>query len=305
MSLKTLTLANDASTAYTFDTLGRLDKMSFKNDSATEIDYVDLAYNSQGLISDNTRQRTRYFFHGLTEEVRKVSVANAHSDTAFLYTEKEDGVSASDWAGGDFPATPSSVSNSARRSDVIRVHATGYKQTAYTTATWDETQRVLSMWVTSDGAGTPMISAHISTSGGAGQAIYYAASGTNTYDSGSRLAKYYLGSGAFGDGTKWVRFERNIEADFEALSGGTSWSNTDAIEVNPGRAVSGQSNAYMWLDSVRFSNSQTTEHLTLGPGAIGQILRQRTINASTYAVTDRWFHYDQVGSVMHESDANG
>jgi len=108
----------------------------------------------------------------------------------------------------------------------------------------------------------------------------------------------------------WSSLPPSPGAERRAFGGGTSWSNTDAIEVNPGRAVSGQSNAYMWLDSVRLSNSQTTEHLTLGPGAIGPPLqttrlRQRTINASTYAVTDRWFHYDQVGSILRETDANG
>jgi len=36
-----------------------------------------------------------------------------------------------------------------------------------------------------------------------------------------------------------------------------------------------------------------------------QILRQRTIRTSTYAATDRWFHYDRVGSVLSVSDGDG
>ena len=58
-------------------------------------------------------------------------------------------------------------------------------------------------------------------------------------------------------------------------------------------------------DDVSFSNSLTVEHNTLGGGSISHILRNRSTNASTYAATDRWFHYDQVGSVMSESDAAG
>lgn len=38
---------------------------------------------------------------------------------------------------------------------------------------------------------------------------------------------------------------------------------------------------------------------------VGHILRNRTINASTGVRSDRWFHYDQVGSVISESDAAG
>jgi hypothetical protein len=38
---------------------------------------------------------------------------------------------------------------------------------------------------------------------------------------------------------------------------------------------------------------------------VGHILRNRTINASTGVKTERWFHYDQVGSVISESDASG
>src|SRR5690606_26143592 len=35
------------------------------------------------------------------------------------------------------------------------------------------------------------------------------------------------------------------------------------------------------------------------------ILQQRTIDPSTYTITDRWMHYDQVGSVMLETDGDG
>ncbi|MBI5154921.1 hypothetical protein HZA57_06765, partial [Candidatus Poribacteria bacterium] len=100
-------------------------------------------------------------------------------------------------------------------------------------------------------------------------------------------------------GTDWRRFERNVEADFEALSGGNAWVDTDGVRI---QLLS--TNSYR-INEIRLSNAMTLEHNTLGPGVIGHIARHRTINSSTYAVTDRYFHYDQVGSVAAESDANG
>jgi len=61
----------------------------------------------------------------------------------------------------------------------------------------------------------------------------------------------------------------------------------------------------LYMDDLSFSNSMTTEHNVMGPGVIGHILRNRSINPATYGVTDRWFHYDQVGSVLSESDNSG
>ena len=61
----------------------------------------------------------------------------------------------------------------------------------------------------------------------------------------------------------------------------------------------------LWIDDVGFSNSLTVEHNTLGGGSIGHILRHTETNSSSYAQSHRWFHYDQVGSVMAESDASG
>jgi RHS repeat-associated protein len=40
-------------------------------------------------------------------------------------------------------------------------------------------------------------------------------------------------------------------------------------------------------------------------GVVSHILRNRTTSPSTGVATDRWFHYDQVGSVLSESDAAG
>jgi RHS repeat-associated protein len=56
---------------------------------------------------------------------------------------------------------------------------------------------------------------------------------------------------------------------------------------------------------MHFSNNVTVEQNVLGAGVVGHILRNRSINKLTGATADRWFHYDQVGSVISESDAPG
>jgi RHS repeat-associated protein len=61
----------------------------------------------------------------------------------------------------------------------------------------------------------------------------------------------------------------------------------------------------MQIKDIKFSNSITVEHNTLGGGAIGHIVRNRRVEADTAVLTDTWFHYDQVGSVLSESDAGG
>ncbi len=57
--------------------------------------------------------------------------------------------------------------------------------------------------------------------------------------------------------------------------------------------------------ALTFSNSITIEENTLGPGVVGHLLHARTISPTTFAATDRWFAYDQVGSVIAETDADG
>ncbi len=99
---------------------------------------------------------------------------------------------------------------------------------------------------------------------------------------------------------EWVRLERDLQADLTARFGKTL-SCVTGIYLWSG----GTTTPKMWIDDLSFSNSLTIEHNTLGGGVIGHILRNRSTNASTYAATDRWFHYDQVGSVMSESDATG
>jgi RHS repeat-associated protein len=99
---------------------------------------------------------------------------------------------------------------------------------------------------------------------------------------------------------EWVRLERDLQADLTARFGKTL-SCVTGIYLWSG----GLTTPKMWIDDLSFSNSLTIEHNTLGVGSIGHILRNRSTSASTCAATDRWFHYDQVGSVMAESDASG
>jgi hypothetical protein len=61
---------------------------------------------------------------------------------------------------------------------------------------------------------------------------------------------------------------------------------------------------------IKFSNSTTVEHNTLGGDAIGPrcgkpLVRNRRVAHDTAVLDDTWFHYDQVGSVLSESDAAG
>ncbi|MEQ8822187.1 MAG: hypothetical protein RLY93_18280 [Sumerlaeia bacterium] len=95
---------------------------------------------------------------------------------------------------------------------------------------------------------------------------------------------------------------RDVAADFEAYSSET-WVDTDGLVVRP------QSyDPVLYMDDVRLSNAVTVEHNVIGPGSIAHILRNRVIQpavAALPAVTDSWFHYDQVGSVMTVTNPSG
>jgi len=126
---------------------------------------------------------------------------------------------------------------------------------------------------------------------------------SHALDNRTRKATIHLGGGALGT-TAWSRFERNIQEDFQSVSGMTTWSDTDGIEV----LMVGTAPQTYYVDMIRLSNSMTVEHNVLGPGVIAHILRNRTIApsaGSSHTVADNWFHYDQVGSVMAISDVDG
>lgn len=90
--------------------------------------------------------------------------------------------------------------------------------------------------------------------------------------------------------------ERNLAADVAA-----AWPGESLIRVR-GMTFNTYSDD-LFIDDVRFSNAMTVEPDTIGPDAIGHILRHTTIDATTYARTDCRLHYDQVGSVLSTSDA--
>jgi hypothetical protein len=140
--------------------------------------------------------------------------------------------------------------------------------------------------------------------------VYSSSDGTD-YLGGDGNVRVYLGS-ASASSTQWRRFERDVADDWTRVTGGaSSWQNTDGVLFRP----SWHANYDLWIDDIRLSNAMTVEHNTLGTGVIGHILRHRTIDvpgaggggggAGLYAATDRWFHYDQVGSVLSQTDSSG
>lgn len=62
---------------------------------------------------------------------------------------------------------------------------------------------------------------------------------------------------------------------------------------------------YGYLDEVRFSNSVTVEHNTLGPGDTGNILRVHRLSQPSMAYSDASYQYNRLGSVIGESNASG
>jgi len=202
-------------------------------------------------------------------------------------------------------ASINTSSDADRRADVLVLNTPGGFQNIFMigdTASnvnandvpWDSAKRVLSFWYKGGFLNCRIL---LTSSLGERQIDYKFTTGTHSVD-GSGNVTFYLGTMPT---TVWTRFERNIEEDFEAVSSGT-WTNTDRLSIKiPGTYGPGDT----WLDDIRLSNSLTSEHNTIGPGAIAHILRHRKINPTTHAVTDRWFHYDQVGSVMNESNSAG
>jgi RHS repeat-associated protein len=106
-----------------------------------------------------------------------------------------------------------------------------------------------------------------------------------------------FGCNAVADGA-WHRIERHLEADLASAYPGETLLRVLGMTVH----------AYtedLYIDDVRFSNAVTVEHNTLGPGVIGHVLRHTTTDPATYARAHRWFHFDQVGSVLAATDASG
>jgi RHS repeat-associated protein len=144
----------------------------------------------------------------------------------------------------------------------------------------------------------------------------------HAYDSGDRriLAKeptrkasagvLFMRAGEFDqqDGSSnpmWTRLERNWYKDAKEFKQPSGVKNFMPMFVTSARLRHTPSGDPMLAGELSFSNSITIQRNTLGPGAVGHILRSRTISPTTYTASDRWFAYDQVGSVLAETDANG
>jgi len=261
------------------------------------------------LAPDDDGTRQRYFFRGLTEEVVKESVKSSPADDDFTFTLEEDGESASEWYGYYGSPSISAATDTDRHPDgtqkVIFINGSGTCVAVVgdndaggynpNDTAWNSTKRVLSFWYK---GGFAPLRVGVTTASGAKELRYWASSGTNSVDGGGNV-NIYLGTSAAT--TTWARFERNIEADWEGVATGVAWQNTDGVAVKPMSTLSYD----FWFDDVRLGNAMTVEHNTMGQGVIGHILRHTEIDPTTYTRTDRWFHYDQVGSVLSESDASG
>jgi len=160
---------------------------------------------------------------------------------------------------------------------------------------WDSTRRAVSFWYKGEFLNCRAL---LTSSLGERYIDYKFTTGTHSVD-GSGNVTFYLGSMPT---TEWTRFERNVEADFEAVSSGT-WTNTDGLYIRiPGTLGSEDT----LLDEIRLSDSVTVDHNTLGPGVIGHFLRNTTWDdTSSLAREDKWFHYDQTGAVLSVSDLSG
>jgi RHS repeat-associated protein len=272
---------------YKYDYAGRR-ILEYKGNSAS---WWDQAYSG-------TAQRTRHFFNGLTEEVRKVSV-NTHSDTAFGLLIRADGDANHDSSFG----TP--TYNADRRSNVYyanqslsRTSGATYFGTGYGLNITGRT--TFSAWLRS-GHTNPFIRVSVMDTSGNRRGLMYSCQSGSSFTQGN-LARIRLGgtSQDFYAPGRWVRLERNLQADLAAMYPGSTLARITGVEL----ATEGIATT-IYMDDLRFSNSLTVEKNVLAGGSIGHIVRNRTIDSATYAATDQWFHYDQVGSVMAVSNASG
>jgi len=253
--------------------------------------------------SGTPSQRTRYFFNGLTEEIKKVSVSGngvSHTDAAFERTMKLD-ASEGTPSGWSDPYV-AIESNSERRSDVYKftnwtMHGTGFWVPSPDNGYNITGKKSFSCWAKAL-TNASEVSIYFETTS-ARRAIQYRASTGAPFVIGNIL---YIQLGGTDQDylNDWTRIERDIEADLK-----TQWPSENLVRVLGCAVWTGNASYPLYVDDLSFSNSMTAEHNVLGPGVIGHILRNRSTNAATYAATDRWFHFDQVGSVSTESDNTG
>jgi RHS repeat-associated protein len=243
--------------------------------------------------------RKRFFFNGLTEEIKKVSVGT-HADTSFARTVQL--TSASGELSGWRNAHASHVSDADRFSTVTESYGEELAGTAYweTGTGWNIAgKHTFAIWAKASADSAWICICVKSTDNNYYGLVYQGTTGAD-YNTGNGGVIRVGGTAQDFTNGEWVRLERDLQADLTTRFGKTL-SCVTGIYLWSG----GLTTPKMWIDDLSFSNSLTVEHNTLGGGSIGHILRNRSTSASTYAATDRWFHYDQVGSVMAESDAAG
>jgi RHS repeat-associated protein len=323
------------SRTYHFDNNGNMDRYGYAGDSYLTWDHADrlkkieimegttevqYEYNIVGsrilkrtiyLNGVPDGRRTRYFYNGLNEEIIKESVPGAHDDSSFSHTVKEDGNTAYEWYVYDNDpsgAYVTAIYDSSRRSNIIKCmgqSGNGFAVGDYegynynpNDIPWNDTKRVVSFWYK---GGFSPIYVCVSTSIGHKFLQYYSYGGTNQVD-GNGNVNFYLGNSA-ACSSNWLRFDRNIEADWESVSS-SSWLNTDGLLIRPTSDLDYD----FYMDELRLSNCQTMKFNSIIRGGIGRIACQRSRisqggNGST-GLQVRWFAYNHRGDVpSFSSDA--
>jgi len=201
-----------------------------------------------------------------------------------------------------------SVADTPRHSNVISlagntwaVHGWDWRGFGSSTGDYDLAGKIaFSAWVKSSADGEFIV--NVQTNAGLRGLWYYSngTHGTTPYwVSGSGANERACFPSNIGRDGVWRRIERNLQQDITA-----AWPGEALVEVR-GLTLAAYTSSPLLVDDLRFSNAMTTEHVVIAPGSVGHIARQRATNPGTYAHTDRYFHYDQVGSVLCETDSAG
>ncbi|MEQ8820121.1 MAG: RHS repeat-associated core domain-containing protein [Sumerlaeia bacterium] len=263
--------------------------------------FDDVRLSDAGLGEDDG-QRTRYDFSGITEEVKKVSVEGAHTDSAFAFTTKYDAETAN-------PASWTRITDNVRRSTVYDFAgwtADGaFRWDAPGTNGWNITgHKTFSVWLKTQTLDVDAeFTLHFVTQSGVRGNIRYKPNTTSEYWPGTNDAIVGI-DGEAGDYNEggWFRLERDLSADVRRL-----WPSDD-LGIITGMAIWAGSSTHMYMDDLKFSNSVTVERNVLAGNTVGQIVRTVQTDHSDptqVGVSDKYYHYNQVGSVAATTSGTG
>jgi RHS repeat-associated protein len=269
--------------------------LSFDTTVSYLYDYAGRRILKRAGTAASAAERTRFFFNGLTEEIKKVSVSGAHADNAFsrqvLYA-----------TGG--PTGGTNAYDSQRRNTVSTY--SGWREAG--TMAWGTGNglnitglRTFATWLRGVGSMSDYeFALHFNTSLGR-KAVYYRTSNFANWTSADNKLRFVSLQGKTGDfdSGAWVRLERDFTDDLAA-----AWPGITNVTVT-GWHLWSPVGATIGMDGLAFSNSLTVQHNVLGGGAVGHILVTQNITPSTMTENRVWHHYDQVGSVMMTSNAGG